>query len=88
MPQSMTLNVRISGSLGDHVAESVGDEGRYENVSEYVRDLIRRDLGRIEEERLQDLKAELVRAFSAPDSAFKEVTADDVIARAKRRMHG
>ncbi len=88
MPQSMTLNVRISGSLGDHVAESVGDDGRYENVSEYVRDLIRRDLSRIEEERFQDLKAELDRAFSTPDSAFKEVTVDEVIARAKRRIHG
>jgi antitoxin ParD1/3/4 len=88
MPRTMTLNVRVSGSLGDHVAESVGDDGRYENVSEYVRDLIRRDLGRIEDERLQDLKAELIRAFSAPDGSFKEVTADDVIARAKRRMHG
>ena len=88
MSKSMTLNVRVSGTLGDHVAESVGDDGRYENVSEYVRDLIRRDLGRVEEERFQDLKGELVRAFSTPDRAFKEVTADEVIARAKRRMRG
>jgi antitoxin ParD1/3/4 len=39
---SITLNVRVNGVLGDFVAANVGDAGSYENVSEYVRDLIRR----------------------------------------------
>jgi len=82
---AMTLNVRVGGLLGEHVAENVGENGRYENVSEYVRDLIRRDLGRVEEERFAALKAELQRAFATPDSAFVEVSASDVIKRFRAR---
>jgi Arc/MetJ-type ribon-helix-helix transcriptional regulator len=43
MPKAMTLDLRVSGALGEFVAANVGDDGAYENVSEYVRDLIRRD---------------------------------------------
>ncbi|WJJ94915.1 ribbon-helix-helix domain-containing protein [Neopusillimonas aromaticivorans] len=38
-----TMTVRLSGSLSEFVATNVGEYGDYENVSEYVRDLIRRD---------------------------------------------
>lgn len=69
---AMTLNVRVTGPLGEHVADNVGEYGRFENVSEYVRDLIRRDLERVEEERFAALKAELQRAFATPDSEFIE----------------
>ncbi len=43
MPKAMTLDLRVSGALGEFVAANVGDDGAYENVSEYVPDLIRRD---------------------------------------------
>jgi Arc/MetJ-type ribon-helix-helix transcriptional regulator len=43
MTKSMTLNVRVSGALREFVAANVGETGAYDNVSEYVRDLIRRD---------------------------------------------
>ena len=43
MPRTTTMTVRIGGVLSDFVASNVGDDGSYENVSEYVRDLIRRD---------------------------------------------
>ena len=54
----MTPNVRIGGALGDFVATNVGDQGAYENVSEYVRDLIRGDKERTEAEQFDRLKAE------------------------------
>ena len=82
---AMTLNVRISGQLGEHVAENIGDDGRYENVSEYVRDLVRRDLERVEEERFENLMAELRRAFSTPDSEFVEWDADAFRERMRKR---
>src|SRR3546814_16595486 len=47
MSKPVTLNVRIRGALGDFVMAHVGAEGSYENVSEYVRDLIRRDKERL-----------------------------------------
>ncbi len=84
MSKSMTLNVRIGGALGDFVAANVGDDGAYENVSEYVRDLIRRDKERAEREMFDRLKAELTRAFAAPDSAYQILDAETVIRRAQR----
>ncbi len=84
MPKPMTLNVRVSGALGDFVAANVGESGVYENVSEYVRDLIRRDKERTETESFHRLKAELTRAFAAPDSAYRPLDAETVIRRGRR----
>jgi len=85
MTKTMTLNVRVSGALGEFVAANVGDDGAYENVSEYVRDLIRRDMSRVDAESFERLKAELVHAFAAPDSAYHPLDADAVIRRNARR---
>ena len=48
---------------------------------EYVRDLIRRDMERKEQQAFDRLKVELAHAFAAPESAYKALTAADVIAR-------
>lgn len=84
MNKPMTLNVRISGALSEFVAASVGDHGDYENVSEYVRDLIRRDKARLEAERFTRLKAELTHAFAAPEDSYTALDAQTVIARNSR----
>ena len=81
MRRAMTMTVRLSGALGDFVAANVGETGDYENVSEYVRDLIRRDKARSEREAFDRLKAELERAFAAPDDTYRALSAADVIAR-------
>jgi len=81
MSKSMTLNVRVSGSLSDFVSANIGDAGSYENVSEYVRDLIRRDKERVESERLALLKAELTAAFSVPESEYLPLDANAIFAR-------
>jgi len=81
LARTTTLTVRVSGALSDFVAANVGDQGAYENVSEYIRDLIRRDRERAESEAFARLKAELTHAFAAPDSSFHPLTADEVIAR-------
>lgn len=84
MPKAMTLNVRVSGTLGEFVANNISDGGAYENVSEYVRDLIRRDKERVEAEGFERLKAELTAAFAAPESAYEVLDAETVIARNAR----
>ena len=81
---AMTLNVRVGGVLGTFVATNVGDNGAYENVSEYVRDLIRRDKERVEVERFEYLKTELAAAFAAPETAYQALDADTVIRRNTR----
>ena len=85
MRRTTTMTVRISGALSDYVAVNVGEDGSYENISEYIRDLIRRDKERSEREAHERLKAELVRAFAAPDSSFHPLSASEVIARNRVR---
>lgn len=85
MSKSLTLNVRVSGPLSEFVAANVGENGAYENVSEYVRDLIRRDRERVEAERFERLKAELTAAFDAPESQYAPLDAETVFARNARR---
>lgn len=83
MPRTTTttMTVRLSGTLSDFVAANVGEYGAYENVSEYMRDLIRRDKERTEKEAFDRLKAELTHAYAAPESSYHPLTAADVIAR-------
>lgn len=85
MPRSTTttMTVRLSGSLSEFVAANVGEHGVYENVSEYMRDLIRRDKERAEKEAFDRLKAELAHAFAAPEASYKPLTAAEVIARGR-----
>ncbi len=81
MPRTTTLTVRVSGALSDFVAANTGDNGIYENVSEYIRDLIRRDRKRAEAETLNRLRAELTHAFDASDESYQSMSATDVIVR-------
>ncbi len=76
-----TMTVRLSGALSDFVAANVSETGAYENVSEYIRDLIRRDKKRVEREAFDRLKAELMLAFAASDKSYKQLTAAEVITR-------
>ena len=85
MSQSMTLNVRVNGPLGEFVSANVGGSGTYENVSEYVRDLIRKDKERAEHKLFERLKAELRAAFAAPDDTYDALTANELIARNRAR---
>lgn len=76
-----TVTVRLNATLSDFVAANVQQDGAYENVSEYMRDLIRRDMERKEQQAFDRLKAELAHAFAAPEAAYRPLTAADVIAR-------
>ncbi len=81
MSRTTTMTVRLGGTLSDFVADNVGENGAYENVSEYIRDLIRRDKERVESDAFLRLKAELQHAFAAPENSYKPLTAAEVIAR-------
>jgi len=51
---SERINARLSQPLAEFVERMVGESGLYETPSEYVRDLIRRDMERREGQLLQD----------------------------------
>ncbi|URI09056.1 addiction module antitoxin [Aquincola tertiaricarbonis] len=81
MPSSTTMTVHLNETLSDFVAANVGAEGRYQDESDYLRDLIRRDMERAEQVAVDRLKAELAQAFAAPESTYRTLTAADVMAR-------
>ena len=78
-----TMNVSLPDAMKNWVEER-SRSGRYSNASDYVRDLIRRDKERVEADRFARLKAELARAFSAPEASYEILDADAVIARNRR----
>ena len=81
---SENVNVRVTGELRAHLQRQVGTHGLYENASEYIRDLIRRDL-KSRNEAWEWLRKELEPALRANESEYIEVKAKDVIARNKKR---
>lgn len=81
MAHTTTMTVRLSGTLSNVVDANVGEAGSYENVSEYIRDLIRRDKERTEQQSFDRLKGELALAFAAPESSYVPLTMSDVIKR-------
>ena len=81
MSRTNTMTVRLNETLSGFVAANVGENGAYDNVSEYLRDLIRRDQERSQQQAFERLKAELALAYAAPDTAYRPLTADEVIAR-------
>lgn len=85
MSRTTTMTVRIGETLGDYVSTQVGSQGTYDNVSEYVRDLIRKDKEKHEAIAFERLKDELKFAFAAPDSSYVSVSVNDIINRNKQR---
>ena len=78
------VNVRVTGDLRTHIEQQTGKKGLYESASEYIRDLIRRDL-KNRNKAWEWLSKELEPALKADESSYVQVTADDVIARNKKR---
>lgn len=81
MSSKMSLNVRVTGSLCDYVTKNISGDGQYDNVSEYIRDLIRQDQKRAEQRQFERVKAELQLAFSALEEDYIALSADDIFKR-------
>jgi Arc/MetJ-type ribon-helix-helix transcriptional regulator len=77
---SENVNVRVTGDLRNHLQQQIGRFGLYENASEYIRDLIRRDL-KDRKAAWEWLRQELEPGLRADESQFIKVTAADVIKR-------
>jgi antitoxin ParD1/3/4 len=77
---SGSIHVKVGGALQTHIQQQIGEDGLYENASEYIRALIRRDL-QSREEAWETLQKELSPGMRADDSEFVSVSAEDVIRR-------
>ena len=82
---SLSINVRVSGTLKRHV-EVTTTQGDYESVSEYVRELIRRDKATREEAAFQAVKTQLQVAFAVPQTDYRPVSLNDIRVLAKARL--
>lgn len=78
------VNVRVTGVLRQHLQQQIGDDGLYDNASEYIRDLIRRDLLE-KQQAVSWLESQVSEGLNAPASAFEAVSADEIIAHAKKK---
>ncbi|MCA9422192.1 MAG: hypothetical protein KC592_14310 [Nitrospira sp.] len=77
---SENVNVRVTGDLRTHLQQQIGQYGLYENASEYIRDLIRRDL-KDRKTAWEWLRQELEPGLRTDENNFIRVTSDDVIRR-------
>ena len=77
---SENVNVRVTGDLRTHLQQQIGQYGLYENASEYIRDLIRRDL-KDRKTAWEWLRQELEPGLRTHENQFIRVTSDDVIGR-------
>ena len=64
------VNARLSPPLARFVARMVGEGGLYETPSEYIRDLIRRDM-----EKREDIQTEASRFGEAIFEGYKDIAA-------------
>jgi Arc/MetJ-type ribon-helix-helix transcriptional regulator len=77
---SGSIHVKVGGALQTHIQQQIGEDGLYENASEYIRALIRRDL-QTRDEAWAWLQKELSPSMRAADGEFVSVSAQDVIRR-------
>ena len=84
MADTADLTVRLSGDLKDFVEREVS-AGSYESADEFIRDLIRRRREEAGYWSFEHTKAELQRAFAAPESDYVRMTFDDFMKGARSK---
>ncbi|MEZ5534706.1 MAG: hypothetical protein R3F02_03700 [Thiolinea sp.] len=82
---SPNVTLRVSGSLRSHLEECTGELGSYETPSEYLRDLIRRDMEQKDREKWERLRSALAEGLSASDDEYRSISAEQVKKRARQR---
>lgn len=79
------INVRLSGPLKEFVETRSGQNGLYHSVSEYVRDLVRKDYEREEARKWDALYNELEAGINASPEEFIDFDPEAILAEAKQR---
>ena len=88
MPES--LNISLPDKLSRYAKAIAGSEGIYTSVDEYIRDLIRRDFERLQEQEWDALHEKLKERIEALPSDFTPFDPQAIIseAREKRLANG
>ena len=81
MGKVIKLSIDLNEALEDHLAANVGEARPFDDASQFLRDLLQRDLERADGERRELLRRELRRAFAAPENSYHSSSPEDVFAR-------
>lgn len=81
------VTLRISGVLREYLDECTGPDGVYETPSEYLRDLIRKDMEKKDQIKWERLRAGLKEGLLAKDEEYSEINAEDIKQRGRRRKN-
>jgi len=79
------VNVRFSGALKSFVEKKSDSKGLYSSVSEYIRDLVRKDYEREQEQKWDRLYDELKPGMDAKEADFVKLDKDELLAEARKR---
>lgn len=85
---SKGVNVRLTNKLQNFIAEQIGTNGLYENASEYVRDLIRRDYMLHEERKWKWFYEQIAPGMKAKENEFIPFEPESIIREAKKQKTG
>jgi len=79
------VTLRITGDLRSYMDECTGQHGLYETPSEYLRDLVRRDMEQKELEKWSRLRSALAEGLAAKNSDYVELSSEIIKNRARKR---
>lgn len=79
------VNVRFAGELQRFIQSRIGESGLYSSASEYIRDLVRRDYEREEQQKWAALRGELASGMKADETEFAPLDIEEVITEARQR---
>ena len=82
------VNVRFAGELQQFIQSKTGKSGLYGSVSEYIRDLVRKDYEREESRKWAWLRSELKPGAAARQADFVELDVESILAEARTLKTG
>ncbi len=78
-----TITIKLTGPLREFVNSMAGRDSMYENVSEYLRDLVRHDYDAKKQQLWGEALDEIHQGMTADESEFVSFDVDAIIAEAK-----
>jgi Arc/MetJ-type ribon-helix-helix transcriptional regulator len=82
---SPNVTLRVSGSLREHLEACTGPNGDYETPSEYLRDLIRRDMEQKEAVKWERIRSALAEGLSFKEDEYQSIDRDSFKKRGRAR---
>lgn len=87
MGVEVTIRMELPADLAEHVRHETGEFGGFDSVEAYVSELIRRDMGAVDDAVVEAHRGELEKAFSAPEQAYVPFDSKEFLSDMKRK-HG